>query len=101
MKKNLLEICSKSAQRFIKTFKNEAYKCMSSVSNNLYIDNLGEIVSKIQQPCECKIKTIYLPWKKVIIKILSLKLVVIWEYWNIKRFLQKVTFQIDPKFLLL
>ena len=31
------------AERFIRTFKNEAYKCMTSISENVYIDKLGDI----------------------------------------------------------
>ena len=38
---------------------------------------------------------------KLMLKILNLKLVILLEYQNIKRFLQKAMFQIGLKFLLL
>ena len=34
------------AERFIRTSKNKIYKYMASISKNLYIDKLDEIVSK-------------------------------------------------------
>ena len=34
------------AERFIKTFKNKIYKYMTSVSKNVYIDTLDDIVNK-------------------------------------------------------
>ena len=34
------------AERFIRTLKNEIYKCMTSVSKNVYIDKLDDIVNK-------------------------------------------------------
>ena len=34
------------AKRFIRTLKNEIYKCMSSISKNVYIDKLDDIVNK-------------------------------------------------------
>ena len=33
-------------ERFIKTLKNKIYKDMTSVSQNVYIDNLADIVNK-------------------------------------------------------
>ena len=34
------------AERFIRTFKNMIYKCMTSTSKDVYIDKLDDIVSK-------------------------------------------------------
>ena len=34
------------AERFISTFKNKIYKFMTSVSKNVYIDKLDDIVNK-------------------------------------------------------
>ena len=33
-------------ERFIRTLKNKNYKCMTSVSKNLYIDKLDDIANK-------------------------------------------------------
>ena len=34
------------AERFIRTLNNEIYKCMNSISNNVYLDKLDAIVHK-------------------------------------------------------
>ena len=34
------------AERFIRTLKNKTYKYMTSISKNLYIDKLDDIVNK-------------------------------------------------------
>ena len=34
------------AERFMRTLKNKIYKYMTSVSKNVYIDKLGDIVNK-------------------------------------------------------
>ena len=34
------------AERFIRTLKNKIYKYMTSISNNVYIDKLDDIVRK-------------------------------------------------------
>ena len=34
------------AKKIIRTFKNKIHKCMTSVSRNVYIDNLDYIVNK-------------------------------------------------------
>ena len=34
------------AERFIRTLKNKIYKYMTSISKNMYIDKLDEIVNK-------------------------------------------------------
>ena len=52
-KKNAIEMYSahneeKSvvAERFIRTLKNKIYKCMTSVSKNVYIDMLDDIANE-------------------------------------------------------
>ena len=37
---------SVAAERFIRTLKNKVYKCMTSISKNVYIDKLDDIVKK-------------------------------------------------------
>ena len=34
------------AERFIRTIKKKIYKCMASISKNVYIDELGNIVNE-------------------------------------------------------
>ena len=34
------------AERFIRTFKNKIYKYMNSISKNVYVDELDDIVNK-------------------------------------------------------
>ena len=34
------------AERFIRTLKNKTYKCMASISKNIYIDQLDDIVDE-------------------------------------------------------
>ena len=53
LEKNEIEMCSihnegKSvvSERFIRTLKNTTHKYMPSISKNVYIDNLDEIVIK-------------------------------------------------------
>ena len=86
------------AERFIRTIKNKIYKHMASVSKNVYIDKLGEIVNKYNKAYHSTIKmkiidvksSRYLN-KKIRRKILDLKLVIMQEYGNMKTFLQTVT----------
>ena len=87
-------------ERFIRTLKNKIYRYMTSVSKNMYIDKLDDIVNKYNtyhntikmKPTDVKSSTyINIQVKKVIKKILSLKLVILLEYQNIKTFSQKVT----------
>ena len=40
------EVKSVIAKRFIRTLKNKLYKYMTSISKNLYIDKLDDIVNK-------------------------------------------------------
>ena len=60
---NAIEMCSarnegKSvvAERFIRTLKNKIYKYMTSVSQNVYIDKLDNIVSKYSNTYHSTIK---------------------------------------------
>ena len=84
------------AERFIRTLKNKIYKYMTSVSKNVYIDNLANIVNKYSNTYHSTIKTkpvdvkssTYIDFdKNMIRKILNLKLVIMLEYENIKTFL--------------
>ena len=42
------EIKSVIAERFIRTLKNKIYKYMTSISENVYIDKIDDIVKKMQ-----------------------------------------------------
>ena len=44
------------AERFIRTFKNIIYKYMTSVSKNVYIDKLDDIVNKVSNTYHSTIK---------------------------------------------
>ena len=82
---------------------------MTSVSKNMYVDKLDDIVKNtimhiiaqltgnllIQN--QTHILTLV---KKLILKILNLKLVILLEYQNIKTFLQKFTLKIGLKKIL-
>ena len=66
------------AERFIRTLKNKIYKYMTSVSKNVYIDKLDDIVNKINntyhstikmKPFHVKSKTYMTLVKKLMIKI--------------------------------
>ena len=53
LKKNDIEIHSRHnegksvvAERFIRTLRNKIYKCMTSISKNMYIDKLDDTVNK-------------------------------------------------------
>ena len=85
--------------------KNKIYKYITSISKNVYIDKLDDIVNKYNSTYDSKIKmktvdvksnTLTLV-KKLMIKIRNLKLVIMLEYQNIKIFLRKVTLQIGLK----
>ena len=85
---------------------------MTSVSKNVYIDKLDDIIDKYNDTYHSTIKmkavevksNTYLDCskevKKLMIKILNLKLVIMLEYQNIIFFLKKFTLQIDLKKLL-
>ena len=86
------------SKAFFWTLKNNIYKYMTLISKNVYLvqlrHNLKDATIHIVEACWCKIKNILTLIKKIIIKILNLKLVIMWDYQNIKAFLQKVLFQI-------
>ena len=75
------------AERFIRTLKSKIYKYMTSISKNVYIDKLDDIVDKYNntyhttikmKPIDVKDNTyINMLIKKLIIKVLNLKLVII------------------------
>ena len=44
------------AERFIRTLKKKIYKCMSSISKNVYIDKLDDIVNKYNNAYHRKLK---------------------------------------------
>ena len=44
------------AERFIRTLKTKIYKYMTSVSKNVYIDKLDDIVSEYNNSCHRTIK---------------------------------------------
>ena len=75
------------AERFIRTLKNKIYKYMTSISKNVYIDKLDDIVNEYNNTHHTtinlllkmmlKIIHILILIKKLIIKILNLKLVIV------------------------
>ena len=78
MKENLFV-----AERLIRTLKTKIYKCMTSISKNVYIDQLDDIVNEYNntyhktiemKPVDVKDKTYIDFIKKLMIKILNLKL---------------------------
>ena len=73
------------AKRFIRTLKNETYKCMTSISRNVYIDKLDDIVNKYnnnnhrimkKKPVDVKPSMLLTSIKKIIRKVINLKLVI-------------------------
>ena len=69
------------AERFIRTIKNKIYKYMTSISKNVYIDKLDDIVHlyKNKKHITIKMKPIDVKLtlvKKLMIMILNLKLVI-------------------------
>ena len=98
------------AERIMRTLKKKIHKYMSSMSKNVYIDKLDDIVNKYKNTYHStmKMKTVdvksstYIDSsKKIMIKILHLKLVILLEYQNIKTLLQKAMFAIGVKSFLL
>ena len=75
---------SAAAERFIRTIKNKINKYMTSVSKNVYIDKLYDIVGEydntyhrtIKMKPMLKIIHILILVKKLMIMILNLKLVI-------------------------
>ena len=45
-----------AAERFIRTLKNKIYKCMTSVSKNVYVDKLDDIVNTYNNTFQGTIK---------------------------------------------
>ena len=93
-----------AAEILIRSLKNEIYKYMTTISKNVYIDKLDDIVNKYNNTYHSTTKTNPVDVKpraykvkKLIIKILNLKLVILLEYQNTKTFLQKAIFQIRLK----
>ena len=87
------------AERSIRTLKNEIYKYMISISKNFYIDKLDDIVIKCNNTYHSTIKVRHVDVnsntyinssKEINDKYPNLKLVIMWEYQNIRMFLQKV-----------
>ena len=74
------------AERFIRTLKTKIYKYMTSVSKNVYIDKLDDIVDEYTNTYHRTIKMkpadvkdniyILILKKKLMIKIINLKLVI-------------------------
>ena len=73
------------AERFIRMLKSKIYKYMTSISKNVYIDKLDDIVNEYNntyhttikmKPIDVKDNTLILI-KKLIIKIQNLKLVIV------------------------
>ena len=94
------------AERFIRTLKTKIYKYMTSISKNVYIDKLDDIVNKYNntyhstikiKPVDVKPNTYIDSSKDIMINILNLKLVILLECQNIKPFFQRVMFQIGLK----
>ena len=50
------EVKSVVAERFTRTFKNEIYKHMTSISKHVYIDKLDDLVNKYNDTNHSKIK---------------------------------------------
>ena len=74
------------AERFIRTLKSKIYKYMTSISKNVYIDKLDNIVDEYNntyhttiklKPIDVKDNTYLNVDKEIIIKILNLKLVIV------------------------
>ena len=95
----------KSVETFTRTLTNKIYKYMTSVSKNVYIDKLVDIVNKYNNTYYKTIKmksadvkpSTYIDSSKEILKVLNLKLLLYLEYQNTKKFLQKAMSQIGLK----
>ena len=85
------------AERFIRTLKNKIYKYMTSISKNVYIDKLDDIVNKYKcnntyhRTIKMKPSTYVESSKEINYQDPKFKIVDI-EYQNIKTFLQKAMF---------
>ena len=76
---------SVAAEKFIRKLKNKICKHMTSISKNVYIDKLDDIINEYNNTChrtikmmpiDVKIIHILILVKKLMIKILNLKLVI-------------------------
>ena len=83
LKDNDIEMCSTNnegksvvAERFIRTLKTKIYKYMTSISKNVYIDKLDDIVDQYNNQLMLKIIHILILKKKLILQILNLKFVI-------------------------
>ena len=94
------------AERFIRTLKTKIYKYMTSVSINVYIAKIDDIVDEYNntyhrtikmKPVDVKDNTYIDFLKKLMIKILNLNLVIMSEFLNTKIFLLKDTHQTGLK----
>ena len=95
------------AERFIRTSKNEIYKHMTSVSKNVYIDKLDDVVNKYNNthhstikmnPVDVKSGAYIDSSKEINDKNAKFKIgKIASQYPNIKTFLQKTVFQIGVK----
>ena len=91
---------------FVRTLETKICKYMTSISKNVYIDKLDDLINKYNNTYHSTIKmkpvdgksSTYIDFGKKIMKnILNLKLVTMKEPRNIKTILQKATFQISLK----
>ena len=80
-------------ERFIRTLKNKIYKYMTSISKNVFNDELDYIINKYNNTChntikmkpvDIKLTHILTLVKELITKILNLKLVILLGYQNVK-----------------
>ena len=94
------------AERLIRTLKNKIYKYMTSISKNLYIDKLDDIVNEYNntyhrtikmKPIDVKDNTYINISKEVNDKILNLTLVNMKGYQNTQTFLLIAILQIGLK----
>ena len=95
------------AEKFIRALKNKIDKYMTSISKDVYIDKLDDIVNKYNnthhntikmKPVDVKSNTYVDSNKEINNKNPKFKiLVILLEYQNIKNFLQKVTLKIGLK----
>ena len=90
--------------RFIRTLRTKFYKYTTSVSKNIYIDKLDDIVNKYNnkyqktikmKPVDVKLNTYIDPGQEINEKYPKNKQVIMLEHQNIRMFLQKETLQIE------
>ena len=98
---------SVAAERFIRTLKNKIYKYMTSISKNVYIDKLDDIVDEYNNNRSIKMKPVdvkdnkYIDFEKDVNKDPKFKVGDYVRISNIKIFLLKDTCQIGRKKFLL